>query len=111
MDVKHNIGMQVDELQKAAKIGADSADHPQQAMANAASIQTKSIRAQALMGIARTNVKKNPSVAKEALAKAVDLVPDLPEPAGQMFIMRDAADLYLQMDETDSAKKIVEQLA
>lgn len=109
MDMKHNMGIQVDELQKAAKIGADAADHPQQALANAATIQTKSIRAQALMGIARANVKKNPSVAKEALSKAVDLVPDLPEPAGQMFIMRDAADLYLRMDEIDSAKKIVER--
>lgn len=109
VDMKRNMALQVDEMQKAAKIAADAEDHPQQALANAGNIQNKSFRVQALMGIARVNVKKNPSVAKDALSKAVDLVPDLPQPTGQMFIMRDAANLYLQMDETDSAKKIVEQ--
>lgn len=109
LDMKRNMALQVDEMQKAAKIAADAEDHPQQALANAGAIQNKSFRAQALMGIARANVKKNSSVAKDALSKAVDLVPDLPQPAGQMFIMRDAANLYLQMDQTDSAKKIVEQ--
>lgn len=109
IDMKRNMGLQIDEMEKAAKIGADAADHPQQALANAATIQNKSFRAQALMGIARVNVKKNPSVANDALSRAIDLVPDLPEPGGQMFIMREAANLYLQMDETDSAKKVVEQ--
>jgi hypothetical protein len=104
-----DMAAQVQEMQRAAKIASDAEEHPQDALANAGSIQNKSFRAQALMGIARTNVKKNPSVAKEAISRAVDLVPDLPQTAGQVFIMRDAANLYLQMDETDSAKKIVEK--
>jgi hypothetical protein len=109
IDRNSDMAAQVAEMQRSAKIAADAEDHPQDALANAGSIQNKSFRAQALMGIARINAKKNPSVAKSALSQAVDLAPDMPETAMQMFIMRDAANIYIQMDETDSARKVVEK--
>jgi hypothetical protein len=109
VDPKGDMAAQVSEMQRSAKIASDAEEHPQDALANAGAIQNKSFRTQALMGIARINAKKNPSVAKSALSQAVDLAPDLPEPAIQMFMMRDAAETYLRMDETDSAKKVIEK--
>src|SRR5206468_7625768 len=109
IDRNGDMAAQVQEMQRAAKIASDAEEHPQDALANAGGIQNKSFRAQALIGIARSNVKKNTSVAKSALSQVVDLAPDMPEPAMQMFLMRDAANLYLQMHETDSANKIIEK--
>ena len=80
---------------------------PQAAMNKAAAISNPGPKVDAYMGIARISAKKNPSVARQALEKALELPLDDTQRA--VMRMDDAAQIYLQMDDTDNAKKAVEK--
>jgi len=95
-------------MQQASKIIADASEHARDALAAAANIADLQLRAATLQGIAQITVKKNGSVTREALDKALDLAPQL-NPQMQSVLLRTAADLYLKMDEPEEAKKVVER--
>lgn len=94
-------------MQVVAKILQDAAKHPDEALANAGSIPDPRMRVQAFMGIARASAKEHASVAREALEKVVEGMADLPL-TQQTMMVGDVAGLYLQMGDTDSAKKVIE---
>lgn len=96
------------EMQRAAKIMADADAHPADALAQAPTISDPNMQAQVLGGIARTAWKKNASVAKSALEKMLDVTSRM-QPEQQVMALRNAANIYLLMDETDDAKKVVER--
>jgi hypothetical protein len=96
------------EQQQVAKIAAEADNHPDNALAQAASVSNQDMRAGLYMTIAKAAAKKSPSVARSALEKLLDLCPQLQE-SRQVGHLRGAAELYLQMGETDDAKKVVER--
>ncbi len=96
------------EVQREAQITRDAEEHPQDALANAATLQTPHLKTAAYVSIARSAMKKNPSVARQALQKAVDSLDKLPGEA-QAMSTGEIARLYLQMKDEDSAKKVIEQ--
>ena len=101
-------GMDNREMVQMQKIQQDAAAHPQDALANAGALTSLPLKAQALQGIARQTWKKDPSVARSALKQLVELVPQL-EPQMQIMPMRAAASLYLEMGDTDDARKTIEK--
>ena len=94
-------------MQAMAKIVQDAAKHPDEALANAGTIPDPGMRVQAYMGIARVSAKEHATVAHEALEKAVDGISDLPL-TQQVMAVGNIAGLYLQMEDTDAAKKVIE---
>jgi hypothetical protein len=96
------------EMQKAAKIAEDAEKHPQDALANATSLQSDQVRLGAYMSIAQSTWKKQPSVARQALAKAADTVDKL-ESDQQVMQYSSLSRLYLRLGETDDAKKYIEK--
>ena len=95
------------EAQRSEQIVDDSASHPNDALAAAITL-SPGLRVQTYVGIARQNVKKDTSIAKSALGKALDSFTDVPPPQ-QMMSIGDIASLYQQLGETDSAKKAIEK--
>ncbi len=81
--------------------------HPNNALAQASAVTDLGTRAILYQTIARATVKKNPSVARDALSKLVELSEQLRD-FQQLQALRTAGELYLQMNETDQAKKAVE---
>ena len=96
------------EMQRAAKISEDAEKHPQDALANAATLQDPGIRAHAYLSIAQATWKKQPSVAHQALDKAAESTDKLD---GEMQVMhyRQLVQLYMRMGENDDAKKYIEK--
>jgi tetratricopeptide (TPR) repeat protein len=95
---------------RAEQIAKDSENAPLQAIAQALSLPTtpeRSPRAQALAGIVQSNVKKNPTAAKQALDElrktAKDLIPE-----NQVRYLVNAAKAYLELGETDEAQKTLD---
>lgn len=101
-------GMSPLEMQKAAKVAEDAEKHPQDALANAGTIQDMRLRANAYMSVAQPNLKKQPSVAKQALDKAADTI-DKVDGEQQVMLYRDLISNYMRMGETDDAKKYIEK--
>lgn len=96
------------EMQRASKIVADADEHPQDALANASALSDPRQKTSALLGIARATLKKNSSVARAALGKALDAMAPL-QPDDQIMQLRDVAGMYLQLNETEDAKKVIEK--
>jgi hypothetical protein len=96
------------EMQKAAKVAEDAEKHPQDALANAGTIQDARLRANAYMSVAQPNLKKQPSVAKQALDKSAETI-DKVEVEQQVMLYRDLISNYMRMGETDDAKKYIEK--
>lgn len=96
------------EMQKAAKIAEDAEKHPQDALANAASLQSDQVRLGAYMSIAQATWKKQPSIARQALAKAADAIDKL-EGDPQLIQYANLARFYMRMGETEDAKKYIEK--
>lgn len=95
-------------MQQVARIVQDAAAHPDDALANAATVPDPQMRVSAYMGIAQVNIKKHASVARQALEKAMDGLDDL-ELMRQVMTVSSAAKLYLEAEDTDSAKKVIEK--
>jgi hypothetical protein len=96
------------EMQKAAKIGEDAEKHPQDALANAASLQNDALRVDTYMHISQVTWKKQPSVAEQALSKAADGIDKL-NGDQQLMHYSSLARAYSRMGETDDAKKYIEK--
>jgi hypothetical protein len=102
------MGMDRVEMERMQRIVADAEAHPQDALANAATLTSPEMKAQALQGIARATWKKNPSAAKSALKQLVETLPQL-ELQQQVLPARAAATLYLEMGEAGEARKTIEK--
>ncbi len=94
--------------QQMRKIIAEAEDHPDTALAQAAGISDLNVRAGTYQMIARVGVKKDPSVARNALEKLLALVDQLDENM-QSSMLSSAAQTYLQMNDNDNAKKVIER--
>ena len=101
-------GMDRVQMERMQKIAADAEAHPQDALANVATLTSPMMKAQALEQIARASWKKNPSVARSALKQLVETLPQL-EPLEQIQPARAAATLYLEMGEAGEARKAIEK--
>ena len=97
-----------EEMARAQKIIADAEAHPQDALANVATLTSVDMKANALEGIARATVKKNVSVAKSALKQLVDLMPQL-EAQSQVLRLSAIAGMYREMGEPAEARKVIEK--
>jgi tetratricopeptide (TPR) repeat protein len=95
------------EMQRVAQISEDAQKHPQQALANAASLSPETA-IHAFMSIARVNHKSDPGVARLALSKASALIEKVALEE-QLMNSQMITDLYLKMGETDKAKDSLEQ--
>lgn len=101
-------GMDRAEMERMQRIVADAEAHPQDALANVATLASPEMKVQALQAIARVARKKNPSVAKSALKQALETVPQL-RPLEQVLPLRVVAALYLEMGEAGEARKAIEK--
>jgi hypothetical protein len=98
--------MQVLEEQKMNALMKDAGDHPNDALANAATLRPP-MSVMAYMEIARANTKKNSTAAGIALAKALELLPKIPL-REQMPVVTDAVGLYEQLGDKENAEKTIE---
>jgi tetratricopeptide (TPR) repeat protein len=96
------------EMQQVSKIAAEAEKHPRDALAMCAGISNPGLRSQALLMIARSTWKNDSSIAREALQKFIELTPKL-EIAQQVMSLSTAANIYLNMGETDNAKGVIEK--
>jgi hypothetical protein len=96
------------EMQQVSKVAAEAEKHPRDALAMSAAISDPGLRSQALLMIARSTWKNDSSIAREALQKFMELTPKL-EIAQQVMSLSTAADIYLNMGETDDAKGVIEK--
>jgi len=92
---------------------AQAEKSPRQAIAQALSLPMKMQRAgypkmKALEGIALTQWKKSPTVAKEAIAELLKLAPEVDFVHDQLQFLVSATDLLLKMDDKDSAAKVID---
>lgn len=94
--------------QQVRKIAADADKNPDTALAQAASISNLEMRADLYQMIARAAAKKDPTVAHSALDKLLAITDQLGDDF-QLGALRSSAELYLQMGESDDAKKVVER--
>jgi hypothetical protein len=95
-------------MERLQKVMADAEAHPQDALANVATLSSAEDKVQALQGIARVAWKKNPSVAKSALKQMLETLPRL-EPQQQVLPVRAAAQTYLEMGEAAETRKAIEK--
>ena len=107
--VQAEIRRSVDHVEK------EIADNPKQALADAGNLPLTgakrlmlSPRCQVLMKIARTTAKKNPDIANSALEKVRKDAETLPL-MQQGHFLTEAADLYLNMAQTDEATKSLQE--
>lgn len=101
-------GARLLDMQREAKIVKDAETHPQDALANAATLQAPNLRTNAYVTIARMTWKKNSSVARQALQKAVESL-DKMDLEAQSMSTSEIAKLYLLWKDEDSAKKVIEK--
>ena len=94
------------EEQRSSQIVADSAVHPNDALANVAALSPP-YALRAYIGIARANVKKNSSATESALGKAQDLLSRV-LPIDQMRTVSDIIYLYEELGDNDNARKAIE---
>jgi tetratricopeptide (TPR) repeat protein len=100
--------------QQMKQVMDEAENDPVQALAHATTLPiviadwTYSPRGNALAAIAQANVKKNTSVASQALSELRKIVPDMPL-AGQAQALQSAANAYLKMGNTESAEKAVSE--
>ena len=100
-------GMNRAEMEKMQRIVADAEAHPQDALANAATLSEPEMKVQALQGIARATWKKTPGVAKSALKQMLEALSAL-EPQQQILPTRAAAGMYMAMGDAGEARKVIE---
>lgn len=95
-------------MQQVSRIVQDAAKHPDDALANAATIPDADLRVSAYMGIAGVCLKQHASVAQQALKKIMDGLDDI-DLTRQVMLVGNVAKLYLEMNDTDSAKTAIEK--
>lgn len=97
---------------RARQLAKDSETDPLQAIAQVSSLPPKvgevSPRANALLGIARANIKKNPMAAKQALDEARISLQDI-RPQFQVRVLVPIAKSYLDIENPDSAQKALDE--
>ncbi len=95
------------EEQQMIAITKDAADHPNDALANAAALKPQ-LAVMAYMNIAEANVKKNATAAATALGKAEELLTKIPV-WDQMSTLTLIITLYEQLGDKESAQKAVDR--
>jgi hypothetical protein len=104
-----NLAAAVMEIPRAEKLVSDAAaGRGTEAIANAGNIGSLNIRAQCYEGIARVTQKKQSSIATSAITKMLDTADSIELPQ-QFRYYRIASDIYMQMGNTDNAKKSIEK--
>jgi tetratricopeptide (TPR) repeat protein len=101
-------GARMQEFQRMQKIMADAEKRPEQVITDLAFISDKGMRASGLVQIARSSWRQKPASARSALRQAIELAPDI-EPEQQGMVFSAATGLYMKMEETDEAKKVIEK--
>jgi hypothetical protein len=96
------------DMQRQQKIQEDAESHPQDALASVPILSSPEMQAHAYLGIASANSKKNSSVARSALTKAMDVTSKL-DPEQQVRTAIEAASIYRRMDDTEAAKNALEK--
>jgi len=96
------------DMQQMQRIQQDAEAHPQDALASVPLLNDPQMQKEAYLGIASANAKKNSSVARSALTKAMDLTSKL-LPEEQVRTANDAASLYRRMDDPEAAKSTLEK--
>ncbi|HET9697474.1 MAG TPA: hypothetical protein VFP40_11450 [Terriglobales bacterium] len=95
------------EMQRMAQVTEDAQKHPQDALANAASLGPEA-GIHAYLSIARATQKSDPSAARTALSKASVLVEKVALEQ-QLISSQTITDLYLKMGENEKAKDSLDQ--
>jgi hypothetical protein len=95
-------------MREVAKVVEDAAKHPDDALASAGAIPDVSMRTRAYMGIAQVCAKTHASVTRQALEKVLDSMDGL-DVMQQAMNIGSIAKLYLELDDTASAKKAIEK--
>jgi hypothetical protein len=96
------------DMQRMQKIQEDAESHPQDALASVATLSDPQMQKDAYLGIASATAKKNSSVARSALLKAMDLTSKL-IPEEKVRTANDAASIYRKMDDPEAAKSALEK--
>jgi tetratricopeptide (TPR) repeat protein len=96
------------DMQRQQKIREDAESHPQDALASVPTLSNPEAQVQAYLGIASANSKKNSSIARSAINKAMDWTSKL-EPEQQVRTAIDSASIYRRMDDTEAAKNALEK--
>jgi hypothetical protein len=95
------------EMQRMAQVSEDAQNHPQDALANAASLGPEA-GMHAYLAIARATQKSEPGVARTALSKASGLIEKVALEQ-QLISSQTITDLYLKMGENEKAKDSLDQ--
>lgn len=96
------------EAQKAAAFLRDAENHPQDALDNILALSNVSIKTSTLIKLGESTWKKNPTVAKQALRKAMDSAEELR--SGQAILDFDQIGrTFLRMEDKDDASTLVER--
>jgi hypothetical protein len=96
------------DMQKLAKIDADAAAHPGDAIAMVPTLASPAAQAHGYVGVARATMKKDAGTARTALRKTMDMLDKLP-PDQQVQVAIDVAGLYQRMADDENARNAVEK--
>lgn len=96
------------DMQRMQRIQQDAEAHPQDALASVPTLSDPQMQKEAYLGIASSTLKKNSSVARSAISKAMDLTSKL-SPDEQVRAANEVANLYRKMDDTEAAKNALEK--
>ncbi len=98
-------------MQRMNEIMKDAAEHPDQALANLDTLPPQ-YRASGYEQLARMFVKNKPSLARTVLGRMLELPVDTGDSFGTtraVELYENAADLYLRLEEPQSARKAIEK--
>ena len=96
------------DMQRIARIDADAAAHPAEAMAQVPLISDADAQANAYVSIAHAAMKKDSATAHSALKKAMELAPTL-RPDQQVQTANSVAAVYQRMGDMESARATLEK--
>jgi tetratricopeptide (TPR) repeat protein len=97
------------EMHRAQAIVADAEKHPQEALANMATVSDPGLRATGYGSIARLVMKTDQTLAHSALEKALDSIEKIDDISRQLSQLQYVAETYLKMEDPDQARKAIEK--
>jgi hypothetical protein len=106
--VNSDMALQMAEMEKVSKIVESAEAHPEEALANVATLQSMKVRNQTLVEIAQKTWKKSPTTAKSALKQLLGHITES-DANEQLRQLNSAAQIYVSVGATDDAKSAVEK--